>query len=287
MANYLRFIDYRFTDAAGQQTRDDVIGVQPVAPEVYHLQWMYEHLATPLPSGGVSKVNIYFTPTKADREPTEVLGIAEVYESFDISHFMSLSANERQHYFLERFHAAMLRCAKHFRWEKKQLEEAHRQIVDKNFHFTIAWKKPLASPDRRVKVQAFVEASSFPAHLYLIFFDREMQPRQRTLLSVGTNGPGSIEFALGEIRWIDSGTVRIQHQNKRDYWLCTTDGGVSFHYPRAEANDPHGLYDLGKMYVEGQWVLQDRNRGIELIRASAALGFNHAIRFLASIEETR
>lgn len=50
----------------------------------------------------------------------------------------------------------------------------------------------------------------------------------------------------------------------------------------AEKGDPHGEYDLGRMYLEGQWVLQDVDRGIELIRRAAGKGFRHAVGFLAT-----
>lgn len=242
---------------------------------------MYEHLATPLPSGGISKVNVDFTTTTADADPSEVLGIATIQQHFDSSLFIELPTRARQQYFLTQLHGAMLRCANRFGWDPERLLEAYRQIVERDFKFTFFWKKPLTSPDRHLKIQAFIDASQFPTHIFLVFSDKEMHELRRILLSVGTDGPGAVEFALGDIRWVDNLTVRIQHQNGRDYWLCTTNGELSFFYPRADHGDPHGQYDLGIMYFEGQWVLQDQPRGIELIQAAATKGFKHAIKFLA------
>jgi TPR repeat protein len=73
-------------------------------------------------------------------------------------------------------------------------------------------------------------------------------------------------------------------KNGRDYWLCSTDGTVEFHYPRAETGDPHGEYDLGRMYYDGAGVLQDQQRGLALIRSAAAKGYKQAVRFLERIE---
>lgn len=280
MAKYLRFIDYHFETV--ESRADDQQAVIGHAPESWPLRWMYEHLATPLPSGGVSKVNIDFTEAATTGDPSEVLGIATIHQHFDTAHFYALSPRDRQSYFLERLHAAMLRCAEHFGWDPQRLVDAHRQIIERNYQFTCFWKKPLTSPDRRIKVQPFIDASTFPAHLYLIFFDSEMHELRRVLLSIGTDGPGVVEFVLGDIRWIDANTVRIQHQNERDYWLCTTDWDLQFFYPRADQGDPHGQYDLGRMYFDGQLILQDRARGLGLIQAAAKQGFKHAIRFLAS-----
>lgn len=284
MAKYLRFIDYHFGNVESP-IDDQHLAVNGNAPESWPLRWMYEHLATPLASGGVSKVNIYFTGTATTGDPSEVLGIATVDQHFDTAHFFALSPRDRQSYFLEQLHAAMLRCAEHFGWDPQRLVNAYRQIISRDYRFTFFWKKPLTSSDRRTKVQPFIDASTFPTHLYLIFFDTKMHELRRVLLSIGADGPGAVEFLLGGIHWIDAKTVRVQHQNKRDYWLCTTDGELQFHYPRADQGDPHGQYDLGRMYCDGQWVLQDQARGLELIRAAAKQGFKHAIRFLASHHE--
>jgi hypothetical protein len=274
MARYLRFIDYHFAN------QDLAIVVN--ASESWPLRWMYEHLATPLPSGGISKANIYFTSTTISDDPSEALGIATVRQNFDPMYFSALPPRDRQRYFLDQFHSAMLKCASSFGWDRSHFVDVHRQIIERDFQFTFFWKKPITSPDRRLKAQPFIDASTFPTRLYLIFFDREMHEFRRTLLSVGNDGPGAVEFALGDIRWIDATTVRIRHQNERDYWECTTDGDLQFHYPRADQGDPHGQYDLGRMYFEGQWVLQDQTRALELIRAAAAQGFKHAVKFLAS-----
>lgn len=282
MAKYLRFIDYHFANVESPIGDQHLAVIVGSAPESWPLRWMYEHLATPLPSGGVSKVNIYFTATIASNDPSEVLGIATVHQHFDTVHFFPLPPRDRQGYFLEQFHTAMLRCADHFGWDRQRLVDVRRQIIERDFQFTFFWKKPLVNATRSVKVQPFIDASTYPTHLYLIFFDRNMHELRRTLLSVGSDGPGAVAFALDDIRWINDNTVRIQHQNERDYWLCTTDGDLQFYYPRADQGDPHGQYDLGRMYFDGQWVLQDRARGLELIQAAAKQNFKHAVRFLAS-----
>jgi len=118
-----------------------------------------------------------------------------------------------------------------------------------------------------------------------VFFDRAMHEQRRTLLSAGLLGRGPVEFALGHFGWLDASTVKVQHQNDRDYWLCGTDGSVTFHYPRAESGDPHGEFALGKMYYEGSLVLQDQARGLALIEAAAAKGYQHAINFLTAVQK--
>ena len=85
---------------------------------------------------------------------------------------------------------------------------------------------------------------------------------------------------LGRIEWLDNQTVRVVQKNGRDFWTCSVDGSLEFHYPRAEKGDPHAIFDLGRMYWEGLYVLPDQKRALELIHLSAATGYKHAQRFI-------
>jgi hypothetical protein len=85
---------------------------------------------------------------------------------------------------------------------------------------------------------------------------------------------------LHRIQWLDDRTVRITQRNGRDYWLCTTDGVPVLHYPRGESGDPHGEYDLGRIYLAGKLAPRNRERGLKLIQSAAAKGYAHAVRFL-------
>jgi TPR repeat protein len=240
---------------------------------------MYEHYATPLRTDGIAKVNVCFTVDAASAPPADVLGVADVWEAFDIEHFRELTASQQQSYYLDRLHAALIRCTEQYQWESAKLKQAYDRIVRESFRFQFLWQKPLASPDRRTKVQVFVDVQRC-VKLYLIFFDRDLRELHRTLFSVTLPASGIPERRLGRIVWDDNRTARVFDKNNRDYWLISDVGDVSFHYPRAEDGDAHGEFDLGIMYYEGRKVLQDRERGLKLIESAASKGYKHAVRFL-------
>jgi hypothetical protein len=279
MGKFLRIIETYFVDAAG---RPDPVLLDAFrsAKQVHHLCWMYQHYALPAPSGGISKVNVCFTRCAADPSPTEALGIATVFERFDAAQFARQSAEEQSRTYLDGIHSGVIRCANLFGWDPQPFEAARQRAIQERFQFAFFWKKPVASPDRKHRAQAHIDAAH-PGTLALMFCDRESHEVRRSLLSRGVDAPGVAEFLLGDLKWIDAETVKVTQQNQRDYWLCRLDGAVEFHYPRAEAGDAHGLYDLGCMYYEGQYVLQDRERGLELIASAAQRGYPHAVKFLA------
>jgi hypothetical protein len=249
-----------------------------------HLCWMYEYYATPCPSGGVSKLNIFFTADAATvTVPSEVLGIAEVREFFDISCYPSLTDVAQQQCYLDQFHAGMIRCAAHFGWDQQLFEDARQRMLADGLRFSFFWKKPLASPDRHTKVQGLVEAAA-RTNVWLVFFDRQMNELHRSRLANMSAGSFDLRHIYGKVAWLDNATVQVTMENGRDYWLCKIDGTTEFHYPPAELGDAHGEFRLGRIYWEGSLVPADRQRALQLLRSAASKGYKHALNFLNRIE---
>lgn len=273
-----------------------------------HLCWMFEHYATPYPTGNVAKVNVWFTadaePVTAHEErlgiseaerahlaswrrllttPAECLGIAEVREFFDVARYPSLSAAEQQRYYLDRLHTALVRCARQFGWDESGLADARDRMLADGLRFAFLWKKPLRSPDRCTKVQGFVEAGP-RTHVGLVFLDGTGKEIRRSLLSIRSTASFDLRFIFGQITWIDNQTVRVTQDNGRDYWLCTIAGQMEFHYPRAEGGDASGEFALGRMYYGSTVVLGDRERGLRLISSAASKGDKHALAFLGRLQ---
>jgi hypothetical protein len=284
MANYLRTINEHFMEgnSFGTMRESEVLRAAVGPLDVPYLCWMFEHYATPVKTTGIGKVNICFTQSSPNPPPEDVLGIAYVIEHFDAALYQSLAGRERPLYHLDRLHAAVARCAQHFGWEKQSVDAAYSRIKEADFYFAFAWKKPVASADRRLKVQVVAEVTD-ATRLFLIFTDRETRELRRVLLS--KLGFGPLESVLGRIGWQDRETVRVQLGNNRDYWLCTVDGSPEFHYPPAAAGNPQGVFALGRLYYEGTYVLQDPPRGLALIEEAAAKGDKHAQNYLRRVSQ--
>ena len=180
MANYLRTIVDHFMEGNSFRTHRESEGLRTAVGllDVPYLCWMFEHYATPVKTKGIGKVNICFTQSAANLPPEDVLGIAYVFEHFDVAFYQSLASRERSLYYLDRLYAASSHCARHYGWDPQSIDAAYAQIKAIDFQFAFAWKKPIASPDRRLKVQVVAEVTD-ATRLFLIFTDRESRELAR------------------------------------------------------------------------------------------------------------
>ncbi|USQ96572.1 tetratricopeptide repeat protein [Caulobacter sp. RL271] len=98
-------------------------------------------------------------------------------------------------------------------------------------------------------------------------------------------GLGKIDTAAGKLVWEDDRHAWLWHSNKRDGWRIDTETlQVHFLYAPAEEGNPHGQYQLGKMYLNGDdWVGVDPVKARHWLGKSADQGFARAKRLLEDL----
>ena len=93
---------------------------------------------------------------------------------------------------------------------------------------------------------------------------------------------------ISELQWQDNSHVIIKRAfghgftKTSDYWMIGVDGSIEYHSPRVENTEinTHGLFDLGILYWEGKTIMQNPNKGLELIKKAADLNNKHAQKWL-------
>ncbi|MCD6051217.1 MAG: hypothetical protein K0Q55_2620 [Verrucomicrobia bacterium] len=246
---------------------------------VVHLLPMYEYYCLPLPVEGCAKLIISFRLQPTQTAPSLVLDIATIERPFDLAQFTSLPAADQPRYALDALHSAFTTAGHHFHWPLARAQEAYDRIVREKFQFHFVRAKPKASPDRKLRAQVEVDFAN-TVRLTVVFLKPDGEVHLRQPLSLLSPGMGVVNYVLDKLAWISPTTLQITHGNGRDYWLCGTDGFLRFIYPRAERGDPHGLYDLGRMYLAGQYVLRDPAQGRKLIEEAARKGWPPAREYL-------
>jgi hypothetical protein len=251
------------------------------AAQIHHIPYLLERLFMPVPSPGIGKLIVKFSPERTSPEVKDIIGVAEVWWPFALESFQQLAASERQAQYLQTLRDAVEFAAVHFSWDQTRLDSACEEIRNAGYTATCWWPaKPKFDPQRRVHARVMVEVAD-TSRLWIVFGDRTGELR-RVLVSNLGRGANGIVFGdvLGELRWDASDAVSLFLRNGRDHWRISTGGSVEFIFPLARPDNAQGLYKLGRLYWEGQYVDVDRDRALNLMRQAAALGYKHAQRFV-------
>jgi hypothetical protein len=258
-----------------------------------YLQEMYEYHFRPEKTGGVSTFHITF----ADALP-KLVGVVEpiIYTCaiVDWQQLETMSDEERLIYLLETCQKSILSCVQCENWNAQPFENAYQQIIDNKFGLRTHWKKAVPSSDRQYKAQVYFEYDYEKTGTYIDFTDKTGNLVKRVQFT--PNGYAVLCKTIGNIIWTDSSHIRIYYIqvpkvgagancNTRYCWLISTDGEVDFCDAKAEQRDSHALYQLGCAYYEGEIVLEDRVKGLALIKQSAELKYKHAQKWLMRYEE--
>ena len=87
----------------------------------------------------------------------------------------------------------------------------------------------------------------------------------------------TIKYYCNKKYWRTDLKFIIELANNRDYWEYDVESDtIKFVFPRAEANNPHGLYDLGQLYMEGLYVLKDIDMAKHFLQLSVENGYSRA-----------
>jgi hypothetical protein len=235
-------------------------------------------------SRGIGRLVIRFTSDPSRHLQCEdLVDVLVVDYFFDEALFSRLDVAGKKRFFLDSIWNALDRYADAYGWDRAHCRAVYQRVLDGGIVFDRWWGKPARARPRGRIAQAHV-AYFDCIRLSLGAFTAERTLIAQVLIAVLPPTVGAITAAIGKLEWPDGDRVRLWHSNARDYWdWHLASGRVEFHYPRAERGDAHGEYDLGRMYLEGDLVAQDRAQAIAWLERSAAQGYKHAHQLLKKI----
>ena len=250
--------------------------------DVHHIPDLLQRLYTPAASKGIAKINVRLSADTTAPTLEDALGVATIVWPFDTVRFPQLSGAEQCSYYLQQLHDALAFAAPSYDWDAARLDACCAQIRNEGFQGRWWWPaKPKPNPSRKINAQVFVEMAT-TTRAWVVIRQRSGAEVARVLLTQLGSGAmtGALEYVLGDLSWTDDTTVRVRHENQRDYWAVSTSGEIKFVFPPVESGKPQALYQLGILYWEGRYVSQDREQAMQLMRRAAALGDKHAQRFI-------
>ncbi|MFV0540947.1 MAG: hypothetical protein ACK5MZ_06875 [Aestuariibaculum sp.] len=278
MPKYLRYVEFTCSKNVYEKYEDDFSKVTK------YLSRIYEYYICPFPSHNVSKILAFLsTELKTDfqiNNSTPEIPCIEIF--FDESYFKNLKGDNRIMYIQELYLKGVEFIAKMNKWKDfEDLKKKHKTLIEKKLTFRDYFKNAKSSPNRKQKAHFYFEFDSKSDAGYISIFNKNKIEKRIKFMN---NAYSFFSGGVKTFNWIDNETIRIDYYNKRDYWTINTKSKeVEFHYPRIEKKDAHSYYDLALIYLVGNLVLKNYDKGIYYLKKSAEMKHKRAIKKLEEI----
>ena len=279
---YLRYFRARFEDALGRKY---------VAARLYPVGYIFDLFELEFgksPSKGVSCLQLWYTEEHEchlTKQGAVFDGIFDVYYYLDFAAVRAYDLMAHKRFFLDSILECLDAYADEYGWDREYCHRVHQKIVEAGIVFDRFWGKQVRHRKTGWRVQAHV-ACFENLDLSLVVWDKTGAVVQKKFLAKLAGTTAALQDAYGRLVWEDERRIRLYRSNGRDYWEYDVQTGEArFGFPRAESGDAQGQYHLGRMYLEGTLVPEDRERALYWLRRSAAQGYKHAINLLKRLEQ--
>lgn len=237
-----------------------------------------------VPTGGVSKVVLQPGPVETEQTLLDVCTFHYPFKNLE-NLPSDASDHDLRQSLIEDINDALLSLAALKGWDTDPIHKLHAEVVKREYQFSGTSGRPLKNPSKTLTATAAWRTDQYINVGVLVQGQKKCPDSFFTATRISIS-LGLFESLLGSVEWVDDQTVRLYQANKRDFWeLDTTTGNVAFHFPRAEAGDAHGQFDLAKMYIDGWIVEQDFEQARTWLERSAAQGFSRAVKLLQRLND--
>ena len=284
---YFRFVcDIKTKPSEAVNTTHDSI-INEVRIFCAYLSRMYEYYFPAIQTDHVVSITVcLIEDTQEMGYPQSCANTKVVANVIEIDKFNQLTPNGKSLYIIGLCQQAIMSLVSKMRWNTEAFERTYNKIISKNCLFREYWRKAKSSPNRQLKAQIYFEDDYEKDGLYVDFTDKSGKLIKR--VQFAPSGYHIYSKTISELQWGNNSHVIIKrafvHSFTKtcDYWRIGIDGNIDYYSPRTECAEvnPHGLFDLGILYWEGKIVMQNQDKGLELIRKAADLNYKHAQKWI-------
>lgn len=235
------------------------------------LQTMYEHYFKPIKTGKISCMEIiFFEKGKVDN--VETTGRKTIFINYNYKNLLDKSVVEIHRILFEEIQNHIINCVKENNWNEEPFRNVYTKITGNKYLFEEKYLKSFSN--KIYKAQIVFKYDYQDSGVFLGFYNKN-----KLINKVRFSNNGMSIINIGEREWINENTVRIYYivgtvkNIKKYYWEINANGTVDFN--NTNKNDPQELYNLGIMYYEGWGAVKNLEKGIELIKRSAKMGYKH------------
>lgn len=284
---YFRFVcDIKTRPSeAGNTTHDSIIN--EVRMFCSYLSRMYECYFPAIQTSHVVSITVCLIEDTQEMESPQSCATMKVVTSIiDLDKFSGLAQNKKPLYIIGLCQEAIMSLVSKMCWNTEPFERTYNKIISKNCLFREYWRKAKSSPNRQLKAQIYFEDDYEKDGIYVDFTDKS----EKLIIRVQFAPKGYHIYSkmISEPQWENNSHVIIKRAFANsftktcDYWIIGVDDSVDYHSPRTENAEvnPYGLFDLGILYWDGKIVMQNQDKGLELIKKAAELHYKHAQKWI-------
>lgn len=266
-------------------TRDSAIN--EVGIFCAYLSRMYEYYFPRTQTDNVVSITVCLIEENQEMQyPQSCANMIVVSNVIDIDKFKHLAPNEKSLYIIGICQQSIMSFVSKMCWNAEAFERTYNKVINKNCLFRDYWRKAKCSPNRQLRAQIYFEDDYEKDGIYVDFTDKLGKHIKR--VQFAPKGCQIQSKSISELQWENNTHVIIKRAfayiltETCDYWKIGIDGSVDYHSPRIKNAivNPHGLFDLGILYWEGKIIMQDQDKGLELIKQAADLNYKHARKWI-------
>lgn len=252
-----------------------------------YLSRMYEYYFPITQTDNVVSITVCLVEDTQEMEyPQSCANMKVVANVIDIDKFNQLTPNGKSLYIIGLCQQSIMSLVSKMCWNTEVFERTYHKIISKNCLFREYWRKAKSSPNKQLKAQIYFEDDYEKEGIYVDFTDKSGKLIKR--VQFAPMGYHIYSKMISELQWENNSHVIIKRAFSHsctktcDYWIIGVDGSIDYHSPRTENVEvnPHGLFDLGILYWEGKIVMQNQDKGLELIKKAAELNYKHAQKWI-------
>lgn len=203
---------------------------------------------------------------------------------FDLDRFQHSDIATGKKIFLDSILRSYLMFSEKFGWNRENCQKTYQQILDASIEFKGNWKRPVKNPWGTVSAMLYFEYFE-EICIKIIIIDKKNNLIAENIITKLPPSWAAFVDIVGGVCWINEYTVRLLRSNKKDYWDYNIKNyTVEFYFDRAEKGDPHGQFDLGVMYLEGKFILPDKEKAIFWLKKSASQNYAKSRKLLMNIK---
>lgn len=136
-------------------------------------------------------------------------GVCTIQVQFDVDSFFPMSDQQKKETTLKLFRNGIDKIVSEKNWDPTPFNQAFDNVIKEELKNEWFWKKPISSPDRKLKASLYIVHEVTIAKGYLIVFDNK---NQEVLCSeVFRDRPNEWAYVpyLGKIQWLSSKEVAL------------------------------------------------------------------------------